>query len=377
MRRTKDPGRGGMAIVLALAAVKLAAHLLIASRYGIFRDELYFLACGEHLDWGYVDQPPLIAAIAWFARHVLGESLFALRLLPALAGAGKIVLAGLLARALGGGRYAQGLAALAVLVAPIYLGIDHLLTMNAFEPLFWMGGALCVIRWIQTGNERLWLGFGVLMGLGLLNKQTTLSFGFAVAAGLLLSPARRAFAKPGIWIGGALAALIALPNVVWMARHGFPMLELLENIRRSGRDVTLAPLAFLGEQALFLLPLTAPIWIAGIGWFLFARDGRPYRCLGWTWLVFEATLVVTHGRTYYAAPIFPLYLAAGGVAFERLLSDRSRAVAFLKPAFAALVAVGGIVFAPMFLPVLSEEAFIRYSARLGLSPPKLENHAMG
>ena len=152
----REAARGGMAIVFALAAVKLIAHLVNASHYGIFRDELYFLACSEHLDWGYVDQPPLIAAIAWFARHVFGESLLELRLLPALAGAGKVVLAGFLARELGGGRYAQGLAALAVLVAPIYLGIDHLLTMNAFEPLFWMGGALCVARWIRTGNERLW-----------------------------------------------------------------------------------------------------------------------------------------------------------------------------------------------------------------------------
>jgi hypothetical protein len=366
-----------MAVVFALAAVKLAAHLVNASHYGIFRDELYFLACSEHLDWGYVDQPPLIAAIAWFARHVFGESLLGLRLLPALAGAGKVVLAGLLARELGGGRYARGLAALTVVVAPIYLGIDHLLTMNAFEPLFWMGGALCVARYLRTGEERLWIGFGGLMGLGLLNKQTTLSFGVAIVTGLLLTPARRAFAKPGIWVGGALAALIALPNVVWMARHGFPMLELLENIRKSGRDVALAPLAFLGQQALFLLPLTAPLWIVGLAWLFFAREGRPYRSLAWTWVVFEATLILTHGRTYYAAPIFPLYLAAGGVALERLLSGRGRAVEFVKPAYAALVAIGGVVFAPMFLPVLSEEGYIRYAEKLGLSQPRLENHEMG
>src|SRR5213596_1656962 len=111
------------AIVLYIAALKLLFHLLTANRYGIFRDELYFLACSEHLDWGYVDQPPLIAGIAWFARHVFGESLLGLRLLPALAGAAKVVFAGLLARELGGRRYAQALAALAVLVAPIYLGI--------------------------------------------------------------------------------------------------------------------------------------------------------------------------------------------------------------------------------------------------------------
>ena len=371
------PAKSGLGIVLALAAVKLVAHLAVASRYGIFRDELYFLACSEHLDWGYVDQPPLIAAIAWFARHVFGESLLGLRLLPAVAGAAKVVLAGLLARALGGGRYAQGLAALAVLVAPIYLGIDHLLTMNAFEPLFWMGAALLVVRWIQTGNDRLWIGFGALMGLGLLNKQTTLAFGFAVVLGLLLTPARRAFARPGIWIGGAVAGLLFLPNFLWMARHGFPMLELLENIRRSQRDVTLAPLAFLGQEALAMLPLTAPIWIAGLVWLFFAREGRAYRCLGWTFLIFQAALILSGGRMYYAAPIFPLYFAAGGVALEQWLSGRGRALAFFKPAYAVLVALGGIVFSPMFLPVLSEEGYIRYAERIGMQQPRLENHEMG
>ena len=370
-------GPGGVGVVLALAVVKLVGHLAVAAQYGIFRDELYFLACSEHLAWGYVDQPPLIAAIAWAARHLFGESLLALRLLPALAGAGKVVLAGLLARELGGRRYAQGLAALAVVVAPIFLGIDHLLTMNAFEPLFWMGGALCVVRWLRTSDDRLWIGFGVLMGLGLLNKQTTLAFGLAVVAGLLLTPARRAFGRPGIWIGGAVALLLFLPNFVWTAQRHFPMLELLANIRRSQRDVVLQPLAFLGQQVLALLPLTAPLWIAGLVWLFFARDGRQYRCLGWTFVVFEATLILTGARVYYAAPIFPLYLAAGGVALERWLSGRGRAIALFKPAYAAVVALGGVVFAPMFLPVLSEEGYIRYAERLGLRQPRIENHELG
>lgn len=369
--------RSGMGIVLALAAVKLLAHMVFASHYGIFRDELYFLACAEHLDWGYVDQPPLIAAIAWMARHAFGESLLGLRFLPALAGAGKVVLAGLLARSFGGGRFAQGLAALAVVVAPIFLGIDHLLTMNAFEPLFWMGGALVVARWIRTGEDRLWLWFGLLMGLGLLNKQTTLTFGFALVVGLLLTPARKAFARPGIWAGGAIALLVASPNIVWMARHHFPMLELLANIRASGRDVSLDPTGFLLQQLLFLLPLTAPIWIAGLWWLLFSREGRPYRCLGWAFVVLQAALIVTGGRTYYAAPIYPLLFGAGGVALERLLSDRGRVVGLAKPIYAGAVAVAGIVFAPLFLPVLSEEAYIRYTRTLHFSQPKLENHEMG
>src|SRR3954447_5927048 len=136
---------GGPGIVLALAGAKLLFHLLIANRYGIFRDELYYLACSEHLDAGYVDQPPVIAFVAWFARNVFGESLLGLRLLPALAGAATVWLTGKLARDLGGGAFAQAMAALASFATPVFLLMHHWLTMNAFEPLIWLGCAWCMV----------------------------------------------------------------------------------------------------------------------------------------------------------------------------------------------------------------------------------------
>src|SRR3954447_5806466 len=173
-------------IVLCAAVAKLLIHLYAGRNYGYFTDELYYLACGRHLAWGYVDQPPLIAAIAWLGTHLFGASVLGIRILPALAGAGKIVLTGLIAREMGGGRFAQGLAALAVLVAPGFLGMDNLLSMNAFEPLFWMGCAYVVIRIVKTGDQRLWLLVGLLAGLGLLNKHSMLIFGFGLIAGLAL-----------------------------------------------------------------------------------------------------------------------------------------------------------------------------------------------
>lgn len=147
---------GGL-IVLCAAIVKLLVHLYASRHYGYFIDELYYLACGRHLAWGYVDQPPLIAVIVRLGSLLWGESLPAIRFLPALAGAGKIILTGLIARELGGGRFAQGLAALAVLCAPGFLGMDNLLSMNVFEPLFWMGCAYFVLRIVRTGNQKLWL----------------------------------------------------------------------------------------------------------------------------------------------------------------------------------------------------------------------------
>ena len=190
-----------MAVVLVIAAAKLLLHLATASRYGYFGDELYFMACGEHLDWGYVDQPPLVALVAWIVRHTLGTSLLATRLPSALAGAALVILTGLLARELGGGRFAMGLSALASGLAFVYVVMHYLFTMNAFEPLLWTGCAYVVVRIVKTGNQRLWLVFGAIAGLGLQNKYSMAVFAFALVAGVTLSPERRAFTKPWIWLG--------------------------------------------------------------------------------------------------------------------------------------------------------------------------------
>src|SRR5580658_8811828 len=174
-------------MLLALACGKLLIQLAGINHYGFFRDELYYIACGQHLAWGYVDQPPLIAFVAWFARHALGNSLFATRLLPVLAGAVVVYASGRVAAELGGGRFAQFLAAVAILFAPAYLAFDSFLSMNAFEPLFWLLCALIAVRVVKGASPRLWLLCGVIAGIGIENKHTMLLFGFALLAGLLLS----------------------------------------------------------------------------------------------------------------------------------------------------------------------------------------------
>ncbi len=175
------------ALVASIAAVKLLVHLYAGRHYGYFVDELYYLACSRHLDWGYVDQPPLIALIAWVGRHLFGQSLAAIRFLPAVAGTAEIVLTAVLARALGGGRFAQALAAIAALAAPGILGLDNLLSMNAFEPLFWLACAWLTVRLIQTGDRKLWIWFGVAAGFGLENKYSMALFAGGLVIGLLLT----------------------------------------------------------------------------------------------------------------------------------------------------------------------------------------------
>src|ERR1039457_765823 len=235
-------------VLIALCAVKLLLHIFTSLRhYGYFRDELYYLDMGRHLDWGYVDAAPLIAVYAKVAL-LMGGSLAALRILPALAGAALVGLTMLIARELGRGRYAQLLAGTAILLCPAVLLTDSLLTMNAFEPLFWMGCIWVIARILRTGDSRLWLWFGVLAGLGLGNKHSTLSFGFAVTVAVLLTQHRREFARPWIWIAGAIAVALFLPNVIWQIRHHFPTIEDLGNVRREGKNVMLGPLAFVKEQ---------------------------------------------------------------------------------------------------------------------------------
>ncbi len=361
--------------VAVIAAAKLALHLYAGRHYGYFVDELYYLACARHLAWGYVDQPPLIALVAWVERALLGESLSAIRFLPAVAGAAKVVLTGLIARELGGRRFAQGLAALCVLLAPGMLALDHFLSMNTFEPLFWLGCAYLAIRMVRTGNTRGWLWFGVLAGVGLENKYSMAIFGFGLLLGLLLTEQRRLLRTKWLWIGGAIAFLIFLPNLLWNIHYHFPFLELQENIRRSGRNVAMPPLAFLLQEALAMLPLSLPIWLSGLWFFFFQREGRPFRFLGWAWVVTAVVIMALNPRVYYLFPAFPVLFAGGGVAWERWLA-RPR-LRWVAPVYGALMVVAGALLAPTMIPLLPAETYIRYVKATHLEQPRIETYKLG
>jgi 4-amino-4-deoxy-L-arabinose transferase-like glycosyltransferase len=362
-------------VVWALAAVKLAGHLYAGRSYGYFVDELYYLDCSRHLAWGYVDQPPLIAAIAWLVRMTLGQSLSAIRLLPALAGAAEVLLTAAIARELGGKRFAQALAAICVLVAPGILGIDHFLSMNAFEPLFWLGCAYLLVRMIKTGNTKLWIWFGVVAGIGLENKYSMLIFGAGIVVGLLLTSQRRLLMSPWLWVGGAIAFAIFTPNLLWNMRHHFPFLELEANIRRSGRDVPLGFFSFFSEEILTMQPLALPVWLAGLWFFFFAEGGKKFRALGWAWVFIAGVIVTMSPRVYYLFPAFPLLFAGGSVAWEAWLqAPRAR---WVQAAYAALLLAAGAILAPLAIPVLSPEHYIAYTRTMHLAQPAVETHRLG
>jgi 4-amino-4-deoxy-L-arabinose transferase-like glycosyltransferase len=347
----------------SLAVLALLIHCVTNSAYGYFRDELYYIACSNHLAAGYVDHPPLSIVLLAASRRLLGDSLPAIRLLPALAAAGLVALTGLLARALGGGRTAQALAALAVLVAPGYLVVHGFFSMNAFEPLFWGLAAYLLIQLLNTGNRTLWVPFGVVVGLGLENKHAMLFFGFGVAAALLLTPHRRLLRDKWLWAGGGLAALIFLPNLVWEATHHWPTVEFMRNAQ-AYKNAPISPAEFFAGQVMTLHPLTAPLWLAGLVFFLWSAAGRRYRLLGWIYVVICLLFIVEQAKVYYLMPIYPMLFAAGAVAAETWTQRRAR---WIRPAYVAVLVAGGLATAPMAVPVLPVETFIRYAHTLGLS----------
>jgi hypothetical protein len=360
-----------LSIAWSLAAAVVLLQMLTNGRYGYFRDELYFLACSDHLDWGYVDFAPLVTLLARISRFFLGDSLHAIRFLPALAQGAQILVTGLIARELGGKRLAIFLSCLCVLFAPVILGNATRLSMNPFEPLFWMGAVYFLLRAIHLNQPKLLLASGALLGLGLENKHSTAFFLVSLTIGLLLSPSRRLLVSKWFWLAAALALLIFLPNLIWQYTHHFPTLEALSNVRKTHKNIELPPLSFLRQQIMMLLPVSAAVWIPGLVFFLFSSRVGNYRFLGIAYLVFLAIMITLHGKDYYLAPVYPMLFAAGGVFWEVTIAARAK-LRWLRIALPAMVVALGAIAIPLNVPILRVDRIVPYMNALGITMSRTE-----
>jgi len=360
-----------LSIAWILAAAVVLLQMLTNGRYGYFRDELYFLACSDHLAWGYVDFAPLVALLTHASRFVLGDSLHAIRLLPALAQGAEVVVTGLIAREQGGNRFAIFLSCLCVLFAPVILGNATRLSMNPFEPLFWMGAVYFLLRAINLDQPQLLLAAGVLLGLGLENKHSTAFFLVSLTIGLLLSPSRRLLLSKWFWLAAAIAFVIFLPNLIWQYTHHFPTLEALRNVKLTHKNIELPPLPFLKQQIMMLLPVSALIWIPGLFCSLFSGRTKSYRWLGITYLVFLAIMMKLHGKDYYLAPIYPMMFAAGGVFWEITIAAHAK-LRWLKAAIPAVVIGLGVIAIPLNVPILPVEKIVPYMNAIGIKMSRTE-----
>ncbi len=370
----RTPLRASLLLAGLFAALTFLIHFLSSLwgshlGYGFFRDELYFLVCGRHLDWGYVDQPPLVAVQARLAEMIFGLSPTGVRIFSFMAAGVTVALTGLLARQMGGRRTAQALAMMAVLAAPVMLGTSNYLSMNSWEPCFWMGALLAVLRLAEgQGGLRTWLVFGLLCGLGIENKHSTVFFLIALLVGLLLSPQRRILFTRHCAAGVALLLLLALPNLLWQWVHHFPTYELLKGVAQSDKNVKLPPLAFFFEQVNMLLIFSAPLWIGGLAWLGLARKARPWRFVALTYLVFLGLMMAMHAKDYYVSPIYPVLFAAGAVALGQLTRRGWPAVTYAVVLGLLLYRATG----PIMLTILPPEKYDAYTARFGANKVKTE-----
>jgi hypothetical protein len=363
-------------MLFTLAVMNFLLHVIVnaTTAHGYFRDEFYYIACSEHLAFGYVDQPPLSILLLAINRFLFGDSLVALRIMPALAAALTVFLTGKIAAALGGNRFAQSLAALCSLIAPQYLGMLNFFSMNAVDLLFWTIAVLIVVNIMREENPKLWLSFGVVAGLGAQNKFSILFLCFGIAVGLLLTSERTHLRNKWFWLGATIAAIIFLPHVIWQIVNNYPTLEFVRNATLN-KNVVNSPLEFLSGQIMQMSPFTFPIWGIGLWYFFFSKKGKPFRLFGWSYLAIFALFVLQRGKVYYISPIYPILFAGGSVAIAEFIIRRQWY--WLRSTIVTVLALSATLIAPYALPVLPVEAFIAYVKTIGIESRQEERHEKG
>jgi dolichyl-phosphate-mannose-protein mannosyltransferase len=354
------------ALVRWLALFVLAGHIAvnIFTVYGFHRDELLYIAMGEHLRFWRMDFPPFIALTARVTRAILGSSLTAIRFVPAVAAALLVLLAGKAARRMGGGAFAQGAAAVAVAACPLFMRAGNLFQPVILDQLWWTLALYCLIRLGTDEKPRRgeqpawWIRLGIVAGFGLLTKFSILFFGAAVLGAIIISPRRRALLTRWPWVTLLLALAIGSPSLVGQIRLGWPVLGQLHalqsvQLERVTRGAYLIGQLFYGPAALMAL--------LGAAWLIVAEKARPFRLAGWSAVLAFVLLFVLHGKPYYIGPIYPVLFAAGAVALEQVRSRRGR---LLRTVAVALIVIYGIVFLPVGVPIVPPARMVRYAAAM-------------
>jgi 4-amino-4-deoxy-L-arabinose transferase-like glycosyltransferase len=310
--------------IYAVGIVMFGLLMAFASRYGFHRDELYFLDCARHLSAAYVDQPVLTPLAAWVSLHLFGVSVVGLRLWGAVAAFASVVLGGLLAREFGGDRFAQLLGALGVATAPAFLGSDHLLETTSFDLLLWLALALVFVRIGRTGDTRLFVPAGLILGVGLANKHSIGFFALAVLAGLLLSGGSRLVVNRWCAAGAVVALLFTVPDLWWQATHGWATIDMTRSLAHENGGLGNA-ISFLFSQIFMASPVLIPVWLLGLR-ALWASEVPMWRALAWAYGFLIVFFALTSGaKPYYVAALYPILIAAGAVGLERHWSSAAEA----------------------------------------------------
>jgi hypothetical protein len=366
--------RGEKIIIASLAVFCFGVHMLtnITGAYGFFRDELYYLACADHLAWGYVDHPPFSIFLLKLSRLIFGDSLTAVRLVPSLAHTGTIVMTGLMVKQMGGKRMAILLAGVAVLCSLIHIGMCLIYSMNAIDIFLWSLTAYLLLKIINTRQNSYWIVLGFVLGIGLMNKISFLFLGAGLFVGLVFTD-RQALTTRWPYYTGAIAGVLFLPYVIWNLTHDLAHLEFIHNAN-AGKYSGRTAMDFLREQFLLPNPISFPFWVSGLVAFFVFKPLKPYRILGWIYLTAFAILVANGtSKGEYLAPGYALLFAGAGVFIEQALKP---SLNFVKYAYMVLVLAVATILLPVVLPVLPVEDYITYTKKLDIKPESAENKKM-
>jgi len=360
-------------LIFLIAILTLLLHLFsnAFANYGFFRDEFYYIACANRLDFGYVDQPPFSIYILAIIKFIFGNSLFVIRFLPAILHGAIVYLAGLMSFKMGGGKSAVIISCIAVALAPEILGNHTIYSMNPFDFLFWSLTAFTLTLIIQSEKKNLWILLGLVLGLGLLNKVGILWLCFGVFIALLLTPYRKYLKTLSPWLAFLIAFIIFIPFIIWNFTHDFAHVEFIQNALKY-KYSSLTPLDFIIGQFMKLNPFSAIVWLSGLYFFFFNKEGKKYIILGILYIsVFLILILNGHSKAGYLAPAYPMLFAGGGILIERISLLKNWR--WFKYAVIIPLVISGIFLIPLALPVLPVETYISYSKKLGQAPSTAEN----
>ena len=366
-------------VILLIAILNLVVNFITQAffAYGFFRDELYYLACSNRIQLGYVDHPPLSIYILAVWKAIFGDSLFVIRIVPVIISSATVFMIGLFTLRLGGGKTAIIISTITYMTAPIFLGMNTIYSMNSFDFFFWITSAYIFLKIIQqgavpttVGNSKLWIILGVVLGLGLLNKTSVFWLGAGIFAGTIFTPLRKDLKTKYPYIAALIALLIFSPFIIWNLNHDLAHLEFMRNAA-SRKYGGLSPISFILDQILILNPPTIFIWLPGIVFYFLRKEAKQYRAIGFIWLTtFIILFINMHSKGEYIAAAYQILFAAGAVLIERwsALSNRF----WIKYSVITPVVLSGILISPLARPLLSPETFIKYQSALGMEPTSNE-----
>lgn len=356
------------------AIVFFIVELITGMKYPVFRDEFYYLDCANHLSWGYVDHPSLSIFILFVWKSIFGSSLISIRLLPAVTGAILILLTGKLTESLGGSRSAQMLSAIAAASVPSYIAIANFYSMNVFDLLFWAMLFLILIKLINTQDQKLWLWFGLIAGLGLMNKISIAYFGAALFTAMLFTKERAWLKNKYFWLGGAISVTLFLPYIIWNIANDYATLEFIRNASNY-KIAGIGPLDFFKEQVLQTNPLNFILWFPGLIALIVYKPLRKYRLFGFIYIFVYIILTVQKSKPYYLAQMYTILISAGAIAVTSFVEKRK--IGFLRYTLGTLIVVFAMLISPIIIPVLEPDGLVKYMDKIGLTVNTGENSKQG